>query len=73
MISIRKYEEKDKPYLREICVKTSKLPVETSIQREFLYLLYNFKMERGKYSPLLYNFNNYNRNYISFLMFLQDQ
>ena len=41
MISIRKYEEKDKPYLREICVKTSKLPVETSIQREFLYLLYN--------------------------------
>ena len=27
--------------MKNICIKTSKLPVENSIQREFLYLLYN--------------------------------
>ena len=41
MINIRKYEAKDKEYLRDICIKTSKLPVETQTQREFLYLMYN--------------------------------
>ena len=41
MINIRKYQDKDKEYLREICLKTSSLPVETTIQREFLYLMYN--------------------------------
>lgn len=41
MISIRKYEEKDKELLRDICIKTSKLPVETEDQRKFLTLMYN--------------------------------
>ena len=41
MISIRKYQDKDKEYLRNICIKTSKLPVETHTQRDFLTLLYN--------------------------------
>ena len=41
MISIRKYEDKDKELLREICIKTSKLPVETLDQRKFLTLMYN--------------------------------
>ena len=41
MINIRKYEAKDQEYLRDICISTSSLPVETKEQREFLYLLYN--------------------------------
>ena len=41
MISIRKYQEKDKELLREICIKTSSLPVETEAQRKYLYLMYN--------------------------------
>ena len=41
MINIRKYQSKDKEYLRDICIKTSSLPVETQTQRDFLYLLYN--------------------------------
>lgn len=41
MVSIRKYEDKDKEMLREICIKTSKLPVETQEQRKFLTLMYN--------------------------------
>ena len=41
MISIRKYQPKDKENLRRICIETSRLPVDTKEQREFLYLLYN--------------------------------
>ena len=41
MINIRKYEEKDKELLRDICIKTSKLPIETKEQRAFLTLMYN--------------------------------
>ena len=41
MISIRKYQDKDKEYLRNICIKTSKLPVGTETEREFLTLMYN--------------------------------
>ena len=41
MINIRKYEEKDKELLRDICIKTSKLPTDTINQRKFLTLLYN--------------------------------
>lgn len=41
MITIRKYQEKDKELLRDICIKTSRLPVETQKQRKFLTLMYN--------------------------------
>lgn len=41
MISIRKYREKDKELLRDICIKTSRLPVETDTQRKYLFLMYN--------------------------------
>ena len=41
MINIRKYQEKDKELLRNICIKTSRLPVETEDQRKFLTLMYN--------------------------------
>lgn len=41
MINIRKYREDDKEALREICIKTSRLPVETETQRKYLYLMYN--------------------------------
>ena len=41
MITIRKYQEKDKERLREICIKTSRLPIETEAQRQYLYLMYN--------------------------------
>jgi ribosomal protein S18 acetylase RimI-like enzyme len=41
MINIRKYEEKDKELLRDICIKTSRLPIETDDQRKFLTLMYN--------------------------------
>jgi ribosomal protein S18 acetylase RimI-like enzyme len=41
MISIRKYQDKDKEYLREICIKTSALPIDTETDRRFLYLMYN--------------------------------
>ena len=50
MINIRKYEAKDQEYLRDICISTSSLPVETKEQREFLYLLYNdyYTEEEGR-------------------------
>lgn len=41
MISIRKYEKKDKENLRKICIETSKLPTETKKQRDFLTVMYN--------------------------------
>lgn len=41
MISIRKYEKKDKENLRKICIETSKLPTETQKQRDFLTVMYN--------------------------------
>ena len=41
MINIRKYQEKDKELLRDICIKTSRLPIETEDQRKFLTLMYN--------------------------------
>ena len=41
MINIRKYQDKDKEYLRDICIKTSKLPVGTETERKFLTLMYN--------------------------------
>ena len=41
MINIRKYQDKDKELLREICIKTSRLPVETEDQKKFLTLMYN--------------------------------
>ena len=41
MITVRKYEEKDKENLRKICLETSSIPVETHEQRAFLYLMYN--------------------------------
>ena len=41
MINIRKYQDKDKEYLRDICIKTSKLPVGTEPERQFLTLMYN--------------------------------
>ena len=41
MLSITHYVEKDKVLLRDICIKTSKLAVETFEQRKFLTLMYN--------------------------------
>lgn len=41
MINIRKYQDKDKQALRDICIKTSRLPVETETERRFLTLMYN--------------------------------
>ncbi|MBO5936553.1 MAG: GNAT family N-acetyltransferase [Clostridia bacterium] len=41
MINIRKYQEKDKELLRDICIKTSRLPIETEDQRKYLTLMYN--------------------------------
>ncbi len=41
MMTVRKYEAKDKENLRKICIETSRLPVETEKQRQFLCLLYN--------------------------------
>ena len=41
MINIRKYQDKDKEYLRDICIKTSSLPVDTETERKFLTRLYN--------------------------------
>lgn len=41
MITIRKYKPEDKIELQKICIETSRLPVETQAQRDFLLLLYN--------------------------------
>ena len=41
MISIRKYQPKDKPAVRHILVETSRLPVETESDIKLLELLYN--------------------------------
>ena len=41
MITIRKYEEKDRENLFKICVATSGLPTETQKDLDFLNLLYN--------------------------------
>ena len=41
MITIRKYEEKDRDNLFKICVATSGLPTETQKDLDFLNLLYN--------------------------------
>ncbi len=41
MISIRKYESKDRENLRKICIETSGLPTETEKDKEFLFLMYN--------------------------------
>lgn len=41
MISIRKYQQKDKDNLRKICLETSSYPIDTEEQRKFLFLLYN--------------------------------
>lgn len=41
MIYIRKYKETDKENLRKICIETSSLPVDTEVQRKFLFLMYN--------------------------------
>lgn len=41
MISIRKYQPKDKPAVRHILIETSRLPVETEKDIRLLELLYN--------------------------------
>ncbi|MBQ7295018.1 MAG: GNAT family N-acetyltransferase [Clostridia bacterium] len=41
MISIRKYQPKDKENLRKICIETSRLPKATLEQREFLTVAFN--------------------------------
>lgn len=41
MITLRKYKPEDKEQLRKICIETSRLPIETQSQRDFLLLLYN--------------------------------
>lgn len=41
MISIRKYQSKDKPAARRILIETSRLPVETEKDIKLLELLYN--------------------------------
>jgi len=41
MISIRKYQPKDKPAVRHILIETSRLPVETEKDIKLLELLYN--------------------------------
>lgn len=41
MIAIRQYRDSDKEYLRKICIETSKLPIETKKQRDFLCLAFN--------------------------------
>lgn len=41
MITIRKYQPKDKPAVRHILIETSRLPVETEKDIRYLELLYN--------------------------------
>lgn len=41
MISIRKYQEKDKPAVLKILVETSRLPAETESDLKYLRLMYN--------------------------------
>ena len=41
MLTIRKYNEKDKPAVRRVLIETSRLPVETEKDIKLLELLYN--------------------------------
>ena len=41
MITIRKYEEKDRENLLRICIETSSLPTETNEDLDFLNLMFN--------------------------------
>lgn len=41
MITVRKYQEKDRENLLKICIETSGLPTETDKDRAFLNLMYN--------------------------------
>lgn len=41
MITVRKYEKKDRENLFKICVETSSLPTETKKDLDFLNLMYN--------------------------------
>ena len=41
MIEIRKYESKDKEYLRDICIETSAFDVNAKNMKEFLCLMFN--------------------------------
>lgn len=41
MITVRKYQEKDRENLLKICIETSGLPTETEKDRAFLNLMYN--------------------------------
>ncbi|MBQ8029283.1 MAG: GNAT family N-acetyltransferase [Clostridia bacterium] len=41
MISVRKYEKKDKEALREICIETSAFNVEAKNMKKFLCLMFN--------------------------------
>ena len=41
MIEIRKYESKDKEFLRKICLETSAFDVNEKNMEEFLYLMFN--------------------------------
>lgn len=41
MITIRKYEEKDRKNLLKICIETSSLPTESKKDLDFLNLMYN--------------------------------
>lgn len=41
MITVRKYEEKDRENLLRICIETSGLPTKTQKDRDFLNLMFN--------------------------------
>ena len=41
MIEIRKYEQKDKEYLRKICLETSAFDINAKNTEKFLYLMFN--------------------------------
>ena len=41
MITIRKYEEKDRENLLRFCIETSSLPTETKEDLDFLKLMFN--------------------------------
>lgn len=41
MITVRKYENKDKDALRKICVETSAFDTESKNMKKFLYLMFN--------------------------------
>lgn len=41
MIEIRKYEPKDKEYLRKICLETSAFDINQKNMEKFLYLMFN--------------------------------